>query len=92
MIVAPGSAMIVAPGSAIIAGPASASSCPCDDPACVEQNSDTESFLTSECESPGMIVLVTVHTALIVTVCSTAKRLNKAARVKFTEGRRQLRK
>ena len=47
MIVEPGSAMIVAPGSAIIAGPASASSCPCDDPAFVEQNSDTESFLSA---------------------------------------------
>ena len=45
--------MIVAPGSAIIAGPASASSCPCDDPACVEQNSDTESFLSAMCKSPG---------------------------------------
>ena len=53
MIVAPGSAMIVAPGSAIIAGPASSLSCPRNDPVCVEQNSDTESFLTAECESPG---------------------------------------
>ena len=53
MIVAPGSAMIVAPGSAIIAGPASALSCPSDDPACVEQNSDTESFLSAMCKSPG---------------------------------------
>ena len=92
MIVAPGSIMFVAPGSAIIAGPASASSCPSDDPACVEQNSDTESFLTSECESPGMIVLATVHTALLVTACSAAKRLNKDARVRFADGRRKLRK
>ena len=44
-VVAPGSAMIVAPGSAITAGPASALSCPSDDPVCLEQKSDTESFL-----------------------------------------------
>ena len=51
-IVVPGSTMIVAPGSAIIAGPVPASSCLSDDPVCVEQNSDTESFLTAECETP----------------------------------------
>ena len=53
MIVAPGSVTVVAPGSAITAGPASALSCPSDDPVCLEQNSDTVSFLTAECESPG---------------------------------------
>ena len=83
--------MIVVPGSAVIAGPASAPSCPSDDPVCVEQNSDTESFLTAECESPGQEhdSTCTVYTALTVTVCGAVKRLCKAARLKFTEGRRQ---
>ena len=78
MIVAPGSAMIVAPGSAVIAGPASAPSCPSDDPVCVEQNNDTESFLTAKRESPGQennsTCNCSVHTALAVTVCGAVKR------------------
>ena len=53
MVVAPGSVMIVGPGSASIAGPASALSYPSADLACVDQNTDTETFLTAECELPG---------------------------------------
>ena len=71
MIVAPGSAMIVAPGSAIIAGPASALYCPSDDPAYVEQNSDTETFLQQSVShlAKSMIVHATVHTARRITAC-----------------------
>ena len=92
MIVAPGSAMIVAPGSAIIAGPASVLSCPSDNPACVEQNGDTQLFPLRRV-AKRMIVLAAVHCShcpdrhrVWVWCCQKAKQ---GCQVKFTVGRRQ---